>query len=310
VAVAFRQTLIWNALALVIVAGSTGCAEVPQSCEFEIAFDSDRDGSTEIYTLDLESLAVRQVTDFPDPRISNRFPDWSADGREIVFVSEDGSGIGNLFLVDADGSSLRKLTSDSARYENPAWSPQGDWIAFEKGLDADWGLYLIRPDGSGLQLIEGKNLFHPSWSPDGERLAIVTGDEHEWIGAIIDLDGTGQRRITPAGMDVGSVKWSPEGSQLAFDAVVDTNLDLFIVDETPSNLQRLTHSSAIDARPEWSPDGNKLVFHSTRDFTSVEGEDEKWQQFELYVMDLANKRTKRLTANEAFDGHPDWCPAP
>jgi len=297
---------IWSPSALGVAVGLLGCSEPPRPCESEVAFDSTRDGSTEVYTLDVDHLVVRQVTDFPESDIANRFPDWSPDGREIVFVSEDSGGIGDLYVVAADGSGLRRLTSDAARYENPAWAPEGDWIAFVKGKREDWSLYLIRPDGSELQRVEGKNLFHPTWSPGGEHLAIVTGDEPDWFGAILDLDEVEPRRFTPEGMNVGSVTWAPDGTAIAFDAVIEQNFDLYIADQDGSNLQRLTESPAIDARPDWSPDGTRLVFHSTRDFGSVH-RDGQWDQFELYLLLLKTREIKRLTNNEAFDAHPDWC---
>jgi Tol biopolymer transport system component len=297
---------IWSSLALGVAAVLLSCSQQPSACEFAVTFDSTRDGSTEVYTLVLESLAVRQITDFPEPEIANRFPDWSPGGRDLVFVSENSNGVGDLFIVAADGTGLRKLTSDPARYENPAWSPGGEWIAFEKGKGEDWGLYLIRPDGSDLQQVEGHNLFHPSWSPDGKRLAVVTGDEPEYYGAILELRNGKPERFTPKGFNVGSVKWSPDGAAIAFDAVIGDNFDLYVADTDGSNLQRLTQSPAIDARPEWSPDGTKLLLNSTRDFGSVHG-DERWDHLELYLLDLETGAVKRLTENDKFDAHPDWC---
>ncbi len=300
---------IWASVALGVTAVLSGCSPPPGACELRVAFDSARDGSTEVYALALDSLAVRQITNFPDPETANRFPDWSPGGRELVFVSEGSDGAGDLFIVAADGTGLRRLTSDPARYENPAWSPSGDWIAFEKGQGEDWGLYLIRPDGSDLRRIEGDNLFHPSWSPEGKQLAVVTGDESEYYGAVLDLGEETSRRFTPSGLNVGSVKWSPDGSAIAFDAVVDDDFDLYVVDADGSNLVRLTQSPAIDARPEWSPGGARVVFHSTRGFGSVHGDD-RWDHFDLYVLELESGKVERLTENEVFDAHPDWCHEP
>lgn len=296
---------IWRSLAPGVLAFLPGFSQPPSACEFEVTFDSSRDGTIEVYTLALDSLAVRQITDFPEPEIANRFPDWSPSGRNLVFVSESSAGIGELYIVAADGTGLRKLTSDPARYENPAWSPGGDWIAFEKGKNDDWGLYLVRPDGSGLRRVEGENLFHPSWSPDGERLAVVTGKESAYFGAVLSLDDAELRRFTPQGLSVGSVSWSPDGTAIAFDAVVEDNFDLYVVGPDGSALRRLTESPAIDARPEWSPDGTRLLFHSTRDFGSAH-KDGSWDQFELYLLDLETGEVERLTDNEVFDAHPDW----
>ncbi len=297
---------IWSPLALGVAAVLLGCSQQPSACDFAVTFDSTRDGNSEVYTLALHSLAVRQITDFSEPETANRFPDWSPGGRELVFVSENSSGVGDLFIVAADGSGLRKLTSDPARYENPAWAPGGHCIAFEKSKGRDWGLYLIRPDGSDLRRVGGDNLFHPSWSPDGKRLAVVTGDESEYYGGVLGLDDGLLKRITPEGLNVGSIKWSPDGTEVAFDAEVEDNFDLYTVENDGSNLRRLTESPATDARPEWSPDGSSLLFHSTRDFESVHG-DEQWDHFELYLIDLDTREVKRLTENEAFDAHPDWC---
>lgn len=280
------------------------------ACIYEIVFDSDRDGSTEVYLLDLETLETRRVTRSQDPDVSNRFPDWSPNGGAIVFVSENRDGRGNLFVIDPDGSDQRQLTHELVRYENPAWSPDGDRIAFEMERDGEWGLYVIRPDGHGLARIgpTGVNLFHPSWSPDGRHVAVVTGAEGAWVGALLDVASTDLRVLTPLGIDVGSIKWAPNGLQVAFDGLVGVNFDLYVTRVDGSGVERLTRVPPVDARPEWSPDGSTLVFHTTRDHGSVAGS-ERWEELELYLIDLRTRTLKRLTENKAFDAHPDWCPA-
>jgi TolB protein len=134
----------------------------------------------------------------------------------------------------------------------------------------------------------------------------VTGDEPEYYGAILELRNGKPERFTPKGFNVGSVKWSPDGAAIAFDAVIGDNFDLYVADTGGLNLQRLTQSPAIDARPEWSPDGTKLLLNSTRDFGSVHGDDQ-WDHFELYLLDLETRKVRRLTENDKFDAHPDWC---
>jgi TolB protein len=279
------------------------------SCKSEIVFDSDRDGSTEVYVLDLETLEVSRVTDSADPQISNRFPDWSPDGTEVVFVSEDQEGFGQLFSIRLSDTKTRQLTSRLARYEGPAWSPEGNWISFDMAADSTWGLYLIRPDGSELRRVgpEAENLFHSSWSPDGQHLAVVTGSIESWQGGILDLDSGNLRQLVETEAQFGSVAWSPDGSRIAFDGVVDSNFDLYVTTPFGGSPVRLTFGEAIDARPTWSPDGKRLVFHSTRDFGSVAG-DERWHEFELYLMDVEDGTVQRLTENASFDAHPDWCP--
>lgn len=71
-----------------------------------------------------------------------------------------------------------------------------------------------------------------------------------------------------------------------------------------SELRRLTDGPAVDARPERSPDGRHLVFHSTRDYGSGGGSD-RWQDFELYVIEVATGSVRRLTRIGYLDAHPD-----
>lgn len=92
-------------------------------------------------------------------------PAWAPDGRRIVFVVEDvdGSGRSAVYVVDRDGSRLRRITQWMFDTGGPAWSPDGERIAFHR----PGGLYLIRPDGSELQRVPGtaSGDTDPAWLP-------------------------------------------------------------------------------------------------------------------------------------------------
>jgi TolB protein len=302
-----HQTTLMTAITLSLVCACSDAAE--QACANQIVFDSARSGNTEVYILDLVSGATTQLTSNKTLGIDSRFPDFAPGGGQVVFVSENEEGLGQLFVIDSKGNGLRQLTNDEAVYVNPAWSPDGKWIAFEKAKHGEWGLYLIRPDGSSLKRVGPTdiNLFHPSWSPDSSQMAVVTGDEEAWIVGILDLHDGEVRNFTEPGIGVGSVKWSADGSKLAFDAVLETNFDLYILDLETLAVDRLTEGPAVDSRPEWSPDMSQLVFNSTRDRGGSVGGDERWKEFELYILDLESRDVERITDNDWFDAHPDWC---
>jgi Tol biopolymer transport system component len=301
-------------LSLLIMAANTACEVQTQSltgfqgCATRVVFDSERNGESEMYVLDILSGDVARLTQHSSGA-ANRFPDFAPGGQFIVFVSQGEQRTGQLFIMRSNGEGLRQLTTDEAEYENPAWSPSGDWIAFEMEWQGVWGLYLIRPDGSNLHRIgpDGVNLFHPSWSPDQSRIAVVTGNEEAWVVGILDLSTGAVDRLSEPGLDIGSVKWSPDGSRLALDAVSGSNFDLYLLDLETGELRRLTENPAIDARPDWSPDGSQLVFNSTRDQGGSSAGQEQWDEFELYVFDLESGGIERLTNNSWFDAHPDWC---
>jgi Tol biopolymer transport system component len=105
-------------------------------------------------------------------------PDWSPDGTRLAFQSNTGSDVLRIYVVRADGTGLRALTTAKGKdigdgASEAAWAPDGRSIAFTSDLDGDEDIYVIRPDGSGLRKITHNTLddMGPTWSPDGRRLA-------------------------------------------------------------------------------------------------------------------------------------------
>jgi Tol biopolymer transport system component len=74
-------------------------------------------------------------------------PDWSPLADQIVYQSP-ASGSWDLYVVNADGSGKRQLTSDPAIEGLPAWSPDGQWIAYVSDAGGNWGVWISRVDGS------------------------------------------------------------------------------------------------------------------------------------------------------------------
>src|SRR4051794_38520440 len=105
-----------------------------------VAFVSSRDsGSTDIFVMDLKTRHIRNLTKSPG---GDYRPSWSPDGRKIAFSSDRGTGLqrspGNweqvqsasVYVVDADGGSLRKLSADRQFAGSPKWSPDGTRVVF------------------------------------------------------------------------------------------------------------------------------------------------------------------------------------
>jgi dipeptidyl aminopeptidase/acylaminoacyl peptidase len=133
---------------------------------------------------------------------TGRSPDWSPDGSRLAFwrrgqcVSDICSA--DVFLMNADGSDVRRLTRSSGfgeAYTHPAWSPDGSRIAYRRQafLGGD-GLELIRPDGSDRQALGGTaGSGRPVWSPDGSTLAFAarTADGEGTELTLIPVTGGG-----------------------------------------------------------------------------------------------------------------------
>ena len=197
-----------------------------------------------------------------------RDPSPSPDGTRLVYVVIDGAG-GNadLWIANRDGTGARQLTTSEEWEDQPAWSPDGAWIAyrsFAAQLDPD--IFLVRPDGS-----ETRNLTPdprpavfddgaPAWSPDGARIAFRSNR-----GGTADLwtmrpDGTDLRRVTDSPDFDTDPAWSPDGARIAFRRQLETGgNDLAIVAAAGGEPTRLARP--LDQRtPAWTPDGGRLVF--------------------------------------------------
>lgn len=138
----------------------------------------------------------------------DRDPAWSPDGERIVFSGEV-AGNRDLYVVDRDGSGLRRLTSHPAVEREPAWSVRGE-IAFVRGRV----LYRIRPDGTGVRRLNRRGRV-PDWSPDGRRLVYT----HERRMYTLRRDGRFRRRLTRRGGLYPA--WSPSGRRIAFQRRYD-----------------------------------------------------------------------------------------
>jgi len=113
-------------------------------------------------------------------------PAWSPDGKQLVFTGFDG-GLSDLFVVNADGTDLRRLTNDKYADLHPAWSPDGKTIAFatDRGPATDFGalrfgnmrIALYHLENGAIETLprmeHGKNI-NPAWAPDGRSIAFVS----------------------------------------------------------------------------------------------------------------------------------------
>lgn len=145
-------------------------------------------------------------------------PIFSPDGTRIAFfrtkagVSPQGAGA--IFVVDLDGSSLRRITPWGGAFLDQSWSPDGQWIIYQRPYGV---LRMVHPDGSEphdvrLTLPPGSGAQNPSWSPDGAW--IVFSLTHDGTANIymVRPDGTSLTRVTTApGVDEQHPVWTSAG---------------------------------------------------------------------------------------------------
>ena len=146
-------------------------------------------------------------------------PCWSPDGARVPFVTglvdQMFGSVGHWVTLRADGRGLKQLDPWDAR--DPAWSPDGRWIAYWRSkneADGVYGVYVVPAEGGRERLVV-KQVSDPAWSPDGKRLA-VSGRAGIFV---VPLKGGRPRRLPirlPDEYGPDDLAWSPDGRRIAF----------------------------------------------------------------------------------------------
>lgn len=181
-------------------------------------------------------------------------PSWSPDGRRIAFQSSRNGDNEDIYVANADGSGVRRLTTAPEREIEPAWSPDGTQIAFflSDTPNLRYDTFLINPDGTGLvNLTRGGARGVPVWSPDASRIAFSSDNQI----IVINRDGSGGNAITHGEgvQGEGMFAWSPDGSQIAFSRFDNPDVELYVVSATggePTNVSNRPDSYEVE--PDWA----------------------------------------------------------
>lgn len=222
-----------------------------------------RTGNTDVFTVDPTTGDARNLTRHP---AEDRYPMWSPDGRKIVFTSNR-NGAHNLFVMGADGSSVRQLTRETAPAYCyfPTWPGKGGWIVFGLDRGGKGMVARVAPNGSGFEVIgDGRD---PCVSPDGEKIAFTGGVGKGSCVFVMDADGKNVRQLTTHENEIGAVgpTWSPDGTRILYCDQMGTTLELFVCDADGKNQKQLTYQGMFIFSPAWSPDGKWISYRMTDD---------------------------------------------
>jgi Tol biopolymer transport system component len=171
-------------------------AETTISRDGKLVFTSMRDGDLDIYTMDAHGKNVRRLT---NELGYDGGPFWSFDGKQIVYRAHHPQSAKDqedykrllsqnlirpstleIWVMDADGSNKRQITSNGKANFAPFFFPDGKRIIFSSNMDDPKGrnfdLYKINVDGSGLERITDNDTFDgfPMFSPDGKKLVFAS----------------------------------------------------------------------------------------------------------------------------------------
>ncbi len=262
----------------------TPCGAPPSGMDV-IAFESDRAGNRDIWTMWSDGTHLTQITTDP---ADDRFADWSPDGTKIAFSSAR-SGSPDLWVIEPDSGLLWQITSHPADDSAPAWSPEGDRLAFQSNRGITHEIWVVdvsdlEHPGTPAKLtdydpgsrdLEGES--DPDWCVNG-YIAYHTERNHMWLwSAWATNPDTGDEFEVVSyvgGAGAYYPAWSPDGEWVAYSNLQigspgSHNDDLYVAPKNgalPNLGEPVTSDSVIgntgiaDYHPTWSPSGSRIYF--------------------------------------------------
>ncbi|WP_216870352.1 TolB family protein [Modestobacter excelsi] len=272
-----------------VLAPSPAAADPPAAVEQElIVFGGETEAGTQLWTVRPDGTHAQQITHVDGDAVN---PDWSPDGRSLVFewALPDDAGA-QLAVVDADGGDLRVLpvTRPDCVDANPAFTADGRRVVYLNDCPTEAALYSRPVDGSGgpqrITAPGPDGYDEPNPSPDGRLLSYIRVEnrvEYQQALTVSRIDGTGPRDLLPPSEDVAvKTGWSPDSSHVVLttdanqigDAPLEANVATIAVDG--GDLRYLTHYSGGDLSAfagSYSPDGRWIAFRLQDNATGESG---------------------------------------
>jgi Tol biopolymer transport system component len=273
-----RSGVVGGVVGLLILASFVAASPAQASYDGSnglVAFVADSGNGVQLYTVRSNGHGLRQITQLSGDAVA---PDWSPDGRTIVFEHDlPGDEGATVELVNADGRDRTTLVQDPGIFSGaPSFTPDGSGIVFARfdpatNVEDIWSLDLASGNRREITAGNGFGASAPEVSPDGRTLSFVAGNPTDVGFGLYTcaMDGSHLRQLVPVSADlVDKQDWAPDGRRLAASDNHDhtapgVSENVFSVRPDGTHLTYLTHFAGGDLNAvmgSYSPDGEWIAF--------------------------------------------------
>src|SRR5467141_3613290 len=273
-----------------------------------LAVDASWAGPRRIWLVDAQGHNPQQITSDSSEAVDHLEPNWSTDGKSIVFQNLERTKF-SIKVVNVATRAIRALTDGRFHDLNPVWSRSGKYIYFSSDRGGGMNIWRIeisgtgQPTGAPQQVTMGSGQdVQLATSLNGKRLAfsILRQNADLWRLPVSPETGVAignPEEVLASTREDSRGSWSPDGAQIAFNSDRSGDMNIYIHSLLEGASRQITTGSGGDFQPQWSPDGKRLVFFSSRAGNA-----------DVWLVDLVNNSLKQLTSDAALEINPFFSP--
>lgn len=256
-----------------------------------------------LFSISLDTLEMLRLTTPPASWDGDWSPEMSPDGKKIAFVRGPESAVRDIYVMDASGGGMKRLTTDGRLILGLAWTADSRNVVFSSNRDGGFSLWeMPAAGGTPMHLAAGSdNAYSPAISPRGNLLAYAHGTG-KWDIVRLDLkstgSGNGAGQILSSNEQDSAPQFSPDGTRIAFQSWRSGTQEIWICGADGSSPVQLTSfGGTLTGSPHWSPDGRQIAFDSRLDGRA-----------HIYMMSPDGGKPRQLTSGQYNDVVPSWSP--